>query len=281
MLFCDINPFIRYAKIIKYKSDNNPVYARDYRVFYIIDGNAKVICKMGEFNLDKNCVFFCPSGKMYNIISEGLEAVSVNFDLTTENCRHTESYSPIKYEEGENTEKYVSEKITNPEFLNDFYCLKNGYEFYGSLISIIGDFEKKELLYRELTSAVLKKILVRLYKASIQTPGGSTDTVSKIIEIINNNYEKKISLKDIAANFGYHEYHLNRIFAKITGTSIYNYLQSIRIEQAKKLLINTNLTNFEIAEKVGINSAAHFSAYFKKATGITPKKYRENYKNMI
>ena len=37
----------------------------------------------------------------------------------------------------------------------------------------------------------------------------------------------------------------------------------------------------EIAEKVGINSAAHFSAYFKKATGITPKKYRENYKNMI
>ena len=72
MLFCDINPFIRYAKIIKYKSDNNPVYTRDCRVFYIIDGNAKIICKTGEFNLDKNCVFFCPSGKMYNIISEGL-----------------------------------------------------------------------------------------------------------------------------------------------------------------------------------------------------------------
>lgn len=281
MLFCDINPFIRYAEIIVYKSDWNPVYARDCRIFYIIEGSARIICKTKEFSLDKNCIFFCPSGKMYNIISGGLKAVSINFDLTTADCMHTETYSPVKYTEGGNADKYVNEKIINPEFLNDFYCFKNCYEFYGSIKSIIDDFKKKELLYREMTSAVLKKILVRLYKSSIQISSGNSDTVSKIIEIINNNYEKKISLKNIAANFGYHEYHLNRIFAKITGTSIYNYLQSVRMEQAKKLLINTNLTNFEIAEKVGINSAAHFSAYFKKAAGITPKQYRENYKNMI
>ena len=61
----------------------------------------------------------------------------------------------------------------------------------------------------------------------------------------------------------------------MTGQSITEYLNKIRIEKAKELIARTNLKNYEIAERVGIMNASYFSTIFKKETGLTVQEYRQ------
>ena len=58
------------------------------------------------------------------------------------------------------------------------------------------------------------------------------------------------------------------------GISFSEYLRNIRIEEAKKLLRNTDLKVFEIAMKVGFNDAGYFSKRFEDTVGMTPNEYR-------
>lgn len=59
------------------------------------------------------------------------------------------------------------------------------------------------------------------------------------------------------------------------GTTVLGYVQSLRLEQAKQLLIETNLTIIEIASQVGYESLSHFGYLFKRQFGITPREYRK------
>ena len=80
---------------------------------------------------------------------------------------------------------------------------------------------------------------------------------------------------------GYHEYHLNRLFLTHTNTSLHKYILNVRINEAKKILMNTDLSLAAIAEKVGFNSNTHFSSYFKQVVGLSPLEFRKRFRNKI
>lgn len=98
--------------------------------------------------------------------------------------------------------------------------------------------------------------------------------IREAINYINKNFYKDIGLEAIAEHIGYSESYLSRIFNKEMNTSILNYLNTVRINRAKELLKDYRLKNYEIAEKVGFNTAIHFNIVFKKLTGKTPTDYR-------
>lgn len=70
------------------------------------------------------------------------------------------------------------------------------------------------------------------------------------------------------------ETYLSNLFKKETGVGVVDYLNRIRIREAKKLLLSTNDKNYEIGEKVGIPNASYFSTIFKKETGMTIQEFR-------
>ncbi|MDF2924857.1 MAG: DNA-binding protein AraC-type [Paenibacillaceae bacterium] len=104
---------------------------------------------------------------------------------------------------------------------------------------------------------------------------GRSKTVDKIIDYIRSNYKKDIGINDISSHAGLSYSHARRIFKAETGTNMVDYINTIRINEAKELLTNPELSVKNIALALGYNNDQSFERYFKKLVGATPREYRQ------
>lgn len=104
--------------------------------------------------------------------------------------------------------------------------------------------------------------------------------IDSIIEYIKNNYNSyQLCVNTISDKFGISSEHLSRTFKRFVGINLSDFIHMIRLEKAKKLLEESNLTIKEIAEKTGYIDSKALIRAFKNYIGITPSKYREkNYR---
>ncbi|MEO1764641.1 MAG: AraC family transcriptional regulator [Cyanobacteria bacterium J06629_18] len=101
----------------------------------------------------------------------------------------------------------------------------------------------------------------------------SADKLQQAIDYIQSNLAEEISLESIANELGISRYYFCRLFKKSMGISPYQYLIESRIERAKELLIQPDISITDVALKVGFYSQSHFTKYFKKVVGVTPKEF--------
>ncbi len=102
------------------------------------------------------------------------------------------------------------------------------------------------------------------------------DIVCQICECALENIYEDLSLKAISEKLFMNKTYLSESFKQKTGISLVEYLTKVKIEKAKKLLIEGNLKTYEIGSRLGYKDIEYFSKLFKKYTGITPTKFREN-----
>lgn len=98
----------------------------------------------------------------------------------------------------------------------------------------------------------------------------------EILGYINNNFSKNITLESISEKYFLSTYYFSRTFKEVTGFHFVEYLNNVRIKEAKKLLLNSTLTITEIASVTGFNSNTHFGRVFKQITGCSPSAYKKN-----
>ncbi|MHC0039512.1 response regulator transcription factor [Pseudoneobacillus sp. C159] len=132
----------------------------------------------------------------------------------------------------------------------------------------VNDFLTKPLIESELTE------VIKRYAKDIDYLGCSK-LVSEAIKIIHDQYNEKINLSSVANDIHVNPSYLSRRFSEEVGKSFSDYLIDYRIEMAKTLLHNDQLTISQIAEMVGFNTLHYFSSIFKQKTGSTAKNYRE------
>ena len=101
------------------------------------------------------------------------------------------------------------------------------------------------------------------------------ETIEQVCAYLAANYRQKFSLTEVAARFYLSPYYLSRLFRRVTGQSIVDYLNNRRIEAAQKLLETTELSISAIAEQTGFASAAHFRRVFREVMDISPLQYRK------
>ena len=104
------------------------------------------------------------------------------------------------------------------------------------------------------------------------------ETVEQICAYLAANYQQKFSLTEVAAKFYISPYYLSRLFRRVTGQSIVDYINGRRIEAAQKLLETTELSIGTVAEQTGFASAAHFRRVFREAMGTGPLQYRKSHR---
>ena len=112
------------------------------------------------------------------------------------------------------------------------------------------------------------------YISNMKIPCGNK-LAELIKEYIEENYMFNISLYSASEKIYLSPTYISKIFKKVTGSNFVEYLTTIRMEQAKKLLLDYNNKIYEIGGLVGYRSIKHFSQVFKKYTGMTPTEYRE------
>jgi AraC-like DNA-binding protein len=105
------------------------------------------------------------------------------------------------------------------------------------------------------------------------------DRLSVVFEYLKDNYNEDISLIKIAEIAHLTPTSFCRMFKLKTKKSFVEYLNEIRVSNACKLLIETDLGISEIAYQCGYKTASNFNQLFKKLTGTTPKEYRRKAKN--
>lgn len=98
--------------------------------------------------------------------------------------------------------------------------------------------------------------------------------INKALEYMHGNYSHKMTLTDVAEHTYVSQWHLSKLLNRHTGQSFSELLNTIRIDEAKKLLVDPSLRIGDIAELVGFLDMAHFSRVFKKITGISANEYR-------
>lgn len=98
---------------------------------------------------------------------------------------------------------------------------------------------------------------------------------NQIKDIIDHRYEEDISLESISDELNYNPNYISSIFKKETGITFSDYLLDIRFDKAKELLIETDLTVKEIAERLKYSNSQNFIRSFKKRESTTPGKFRQ------
>ncbi len=96
-----------------------------------------------------------------------------------------------------------------------------------------------------------------------------------ILYYIDHNYQSNIKLETIAPLFGYNSAYLGKIFNKTVGESFNSYVDHMRIEHSKALLLENNLKVYEIAERVGYRNVDYFHKKFRKYVGESPAEFRK------
>ncbi len=141
------------------------------------------------------------------------------------------------------------------------------------------EFEKKKYYesFKDSIFSALITYILREYEDKAVTPEKMQIPSSngiKIINYIEENYSKNISLADIARRFNYSEDYVSVLIKKESGLNFSKILTSIRLNNAAKMLTSTSLSVAEISESVGYKNTESFIRAFKKFFDLTPSQYR-------
>ena len=102
-----------------------------------------------------------------------------------------------------------------------------------------------------------------------------TDVMHKVTAYIKAHYSEKLSLSDIAEHVYLSKSYLSKIFKEEMHCSLTDYINSIRIEKSKLLMLDPKLSLVEVAAVAGFDNQSYFTKVFRKVTGVSPGKYRE------
>ncbi len=107
--------------------------------------------------------------------------------------------------------------------------------------------------------------------------GKNYELIASAKRYIEQNFQKSISLSHIAESVHLSKIYFQNIFKESVGITPHQYLINCRIENAKKLLWNTNIPMNEVAEQSGFGCQQYLNKVFKKETGMTPVSYRKTF----
>ncbi|MEG1847920.1 MAG: response regulator [Lachnospiraceae bacterium] len=102
----------------------------------------------------------------------------------------------------------------------------------------------------------------------------SSFIVKNALQYIEENYNQKLKLSDVAEKTYVSQWHLSKLLNRQTGQNFSEIMNSVRIDKAKEMLEDPSLRIGDIAEEVGFLDMAHFSRVFKKQVGISANQYR-------
>lgn len=163
-------------------------------------------------------------------------------------------------------------------------CITAAMEIKSRLIKSIGDKKTEQFINDEFIAEIgetsslfdiMEKMKSTLCELSCTHFGRTTkSTMERVVQYIQSNYSRELRLEQLANIFGYNSAYLGKVFHQYTGENFNNYLDRIRITEAKRLLLLDEYKVYEVAEMVGYSNINYFHNKFKKYVGISPLSFK-------
>ncbi|QNK57136.1 helix-turn-helix domain-containing protein [Paenibacillus sp. PAMC21692] len=129
---------------------------------------------------------------------------------------------------------------------------------------------KQQLLFQEV---------IDLLSASVEagSPTPALACAEKAASYLRHHYREDITAQSLGESINFHPVYIARCMKREFGCSPFDYLLRFRIQQAKLLLLQTDLSVSRIAEEVGFNQSAYFATCFARFEGLSPRQYRQRF----
>lgn len=130
--------------------------------------------------------------------------------------------------------------------------------------------------YEELKAEIIR--VLNEFHLGLNDQAGNQGKLlmAKVVQYIHDHYNEEITLESVASIAFMNPYYFSSFFKKHTKTNFKQYVTDIRMKEAVRLLTQTDMMIYEIAEQVGYTNARHFSDMFKKHIGKVPNDYRQD-----
>ena len=257
-------------------------HSHDYfEANYILSGSADVQVNLEHITLSTGeFIVIAPYAQHKISISENTIAVVFAIRRTTfENV-----YSNLM-----RTESLISNFMSKSLYSSkqNFLCLKMIPDEYinNILRQIFAESVSQQLYANELVCSYMSILLAYLIRGSVknQLSMSTSDTalsnMSLILSYIRNNY-KTLSLTSLSQFWGYENNYLGKQLYKATGLHFNDIITNLKLEEAVRLLLNSDRRIEEIAEFCGYNSIQHFSRVFREHYHMSPSTYRKQKKEL-
>ncbi|MDB5105894.1 MAG: AraC family transcriptional regulator [Fibrobacteres bacterium] len=126
-----------------------------------------------------------------------------------------------------------------------------------------------------LAGLALLELMQQEGRSSTRATMARPSVIDQINRYIWDNFDKDLKLSDLAEKFPYSESHLRLLFRKRMGMSLGTYIQKVKMNRARSLLVSSGLNVSQVAQSCGYDSLYSFSRAFKKTTGLSPLAYKK------
>ena len=270
-----LNPVIRSVSLYEKINRTDECIAYDCRVIYIVSGELSAVVggeKLGH--LSPGNLLYIPAGESYKLKSKYLRAVVVTFDPTDENPLPEERLSPVSPVE---FDEALCHKASVEGLLAKHILLPDMESERDNFLRMNNIFTSAEGHYRAQISAMFKLVLLKIIETADENALPAR-MVEELDNYIRENVSDEISNTEIGAIFGYHPFYVSRMLKDRKGMTLRQYIIAYRLKRSKRMLELTDKSAAEIAEECGFTDASYFAKTFKSAFGLTPKEYRNSFK---
>ncbi len=266
----------------------------DWELLYFKKGQYRLTLNMQEYDIDDECICFVNRGvihKLESLDQNGIE-YSLRFDL-----------NKLRFREDD----LIDEKLLKPLAEGKLCFLdRAGVSEFGftqvlhavsELIRRFHDFgvlqdSETPTSRRYVLKGIADELLLRgkllsiialidacgmLRDEEITEADRQVKVIKDAIVYIQEHYKDKIYIRDLSSLSDLNEQYFIRFFGSVTGAPPLDYINRYRVEQASRLLRETDSKAYDIAKECGFHNIGNFIKIFRAVTGLTPHKYRKAY----
>ena len=227
-------------------------FHKNYEIVYVISGKALYSVNGKAKTLEEGEFAFCLSNEIHSINSIGESKIWIGVfsgDFIQEFAKHQKGQRGVDFSFRcpEGLMQFLSENLIKTE-LTDVFLIKS-------------------CLYA-LCSEYLKQIPLE------ENNGSKASIMGAVVEYVEKNYKKPISLATLAESLGYEYCYFSKIFNRLFSMRFNDYLNIYRFNEACAMLTESNMSITEISYESGFQSVRSFNNTFKQLSGVSPRTWR-------
>ncbi|MBB6481597.1 AraC family transcriptional regulator [Spirochaeta isovalerica] len=238
---------------------------REYEIHYFLQGEGKFRTGATTYNISKGSLFLTAPFEEHTITSTNLTRPLTYYAVLIKT-------DPRDFE----IEDLLRKELQN----SNYYNIGTNYRFFFEELREKGLSENSNL--RKSAYHQLLSFLYQLSEDELMTGSGNRESVhiEKALMMMQNNIFSEVTLADITEKLKITDAYFIRLFKKKMKTTPMKYYTKLKVEAGASMLISSSLKVYEIADRLNFYSEFHFSRVFKQHTGVSPRQYRNEYRQI-